>query len=108
MKIVFVSSPYAPTNGMTVEENVSFARKCVKGLIDDGYCPIAPHLIYPFVLDDNDQDQREKGMKLAKELLHKCDFVCFFVDNGFSSGMKEEKDYAEKLKISTVTVRNLK
>jgi len=89
--IVYIASPYA---GET-EYNVSKAQGYCKFAISKGCIPIAPHLLFPQFLDDNDPVQRELGLSFALTLLLQCDELWVFGDK-ISSGMSAEIIKAQK------------
>jgi hypothetical protein len=62
-KIVYIALPYA---GDT-ETNVEFAVEACRYCIEQGFTPIAPHLIYPQILNDNVPEQREIGRRVAAD-----------------------------------------
>jgi hypothetical protein len=90
MKSVFLCSAF-----QGLEENLVLARKyCRYALVKDNH-PFAPHLIYPQFLKESSKCEREYGIALGKEKLHKCDDMWVFVRNGIlTTGMKDELDYA--------------
>ena len=59
MKTVFVCSPY---RGDT-EKNLRLARRVCRRVVEDGYAVICPHLLYPQFLSDDDENEREQGIK---------------------------------------------
>jgi len=83
MKKVIIESPYAGD----VEKNIDYARKCVKDSLSRGEAPIASHLLYtqPGILDDN---ERKLGIAAGLEWLEVADIHAFYVDLGWSAGMK--------------------
>lgn len=96
-KYAFICSPFA---GDT-ERNITYAIKCCKEAIKRGYTPIAPHLYFPQFLDDNNPEQREKGLILGREAMkEKCDIVFIGDKYGISDGMKGDLEFAKQSKIS--------
>lgn len=90
MKLVILESPFAPTNGKTVEENIEYARRCVKHSLSLGEAPIASHLLYtqPGILDDTNPMEREWGINAGlawKEVAHGS---VVYTDYGISKGME--------------------
>ena len=79
---IYVCSPYA---GDT-KKNVEAARGYCRYVLAEGGIPIAPHLLFPQFMDDNDEDERELGLIFAKLLLKQCDEVWVFGDH-ISKGM---------------------
>lgn len=100
MKFVIVESPFA-TNTITlpngtehvVEEwgNILYARACLHDcLVNHGQAPYASHLLYTQegVLDDAVPAERELGIKAGLEIGRQAELRIFYLDRGFSSGMK--------------------
>lgn len=83
--IVIIESPYAGD----VEENVEYAKRCVKDSLDRGEAPFASHLLYTQVLDDTKPEERKLGMEAGFAIGAKADLVAVYVDRGMSPGMVE-------------------
>ncbi len=86
MKLVIVESKYAGN----VEENVAYARLCIRDCLQRGEAPFASHLLYtqPTVLNDEIPDDRKFGIDAGLEWSRVADYVVVYTDNGFSAGMK--------------------
>ena len=93
-RTAYIASPYA---GDT-EKNITNARKYSKLAVCNGYIPIAPHLLFPQFLNDNNSNERELGLVFALALLAKADELWVFGKHR-SEGMKREIEHAEKLGI---------
>ena len=91
-KKVYIVSPYA---GDT-EKNVKAAIGYCRFAIDKKTIPVASHLIYPQILDDNSPAEREIGTMYGLALLALCDEVWCFGKN-ISTGMKTELSEAKHL-----------
>ncbi len=91
LQLVYIASPFA---GDT-ERNVEKARGYCRFAISKGRIPIAPHLLYPQFMDDEDNEQRELGIRFALILLNKCDELWVFGDK-VSDGMSREIAKAKK------------
>ncbi|MBS4022383.1 MAG: DUF4406 domain-containing protein [Dethiobacter sp.] len=89
--LVYVASPFA---GNT-EYNISKARGYCRFAVTKGCIPIAPHLLYPQFMDDDDKEQRELGLFFALILLGKCDEIWVFGER-VSDGMAAEIAKAKK------------
>ena len=91
MKKIFICSPFRGD----IEGNTKRASCYAQTTIKADEIPIVPHLYFPIFLDDNDPDQRMKGIKMGLELMDMCDEVRVF---GFkiTEGMKFELEYARK------------
>ncbi len=92
MKRVYICSPYSGD----VENNVKMAREYCRYAIDLGCLPIAPHLLYPQILDDNNPAERMLGIKMGLEILDICDEI-WICGELISTGMEKEIAYAEKV-----------
>ena len=89
--VVYVASPYA---GET-EANISRAKGYCRFAVSKGVIPLAPHLLYPQFMDDDDEDQRILGLRFAIALLCRCDELWVFGEK-VSAGMAKEIEKAEK------------
>ena len=83
--IVYICSPYA---GDT-EKNVKAAREYCRFVVDKGFIPIAPHLLFPQFMDDANPQERDLGLFFGKALMSKCSEVWVFGDY-ISAGMEAE------------------
>lgn len=90
MTIVYIASAFRGN----VEENLAKARVYCRLAAKAGYLPVAPHLLYPQFLDDNDPEERELGMQLGLHLLALCDEVWCFgkITEGMAREIKEAED----------------
>ena len=88
--LVYVCSPYAGN----IKANVRNARRYCRFATDQQTIPIAPHLLFPQFLNDNDPEQRELGLFMGNVLLSKCAEIWVFGDF-ISKGMAAEIDKAE-------------
>lgn len=81
-----------------VEENIRKAREyCRWAAMECGAVPIAPHLLFPQFLDDNDPEQRGLGIEMGLELLAGCRRLFYFGD--VTEGMAKEIARAHALGI---------
>ena len=94
MEKVFVCSPMKGD----VEKNLKLAKFASRVLIGTGYIPIAPHLYFPQFLDDNDQYERIKGIKMGVELMKECDRM-WIIGTTITNGMEYEINEAKKAKM---------
>ena len=89
-RVIYVCSPYRSASEEIVSRNVSYAMSCCEFVINQLCVPLAPHLIYPRFLDDNDEDERIIGFSCAMALLRRCDEIWVFGEYGVSDGMRKE------------------
>ena len=93
-KLIYIASPFA---GDT-EANIAFAKKACRYAIHQGHTPIAVHLLYPQMLDDNNPEEREAGLQLGHRILEVCDEL-WCCGSRISSGMAREITEAQRLGI---------
>jgi hypothetical protein len=87
---VFICSPFAGD----LERNLGVARRLCTLALSQGHAPIAPHLLYPQVLDDSDPSSRAVGLRAGFEFLRVCGEVWAFRSYGLSNGMLQELSLA--------------
>ena len=83
--IVYICSPFAGD----IEANVAAARRYSRFAVEKGYIPLAPHLLFPQFLNDNDPKERQLGLFFGNALMSKCSEVWVFGSN-ISPGMDAE------------------
>ena len=88
MKRVIVESPYAGSTEQEVSENVDYARRCLLACLRRGEAPLASHLLYTQVLDDNVAEERKMGIAAGLAWLHVADAAVVYLDRGCSRGMR--------------------
>ena len=86
MKLVILESPYAGD----IEDNVSYARLCVRDSLSRGEAPIASHLLYtqPTVLDDSVPEERQWGIDAGLSWRKVAEGSVVYTDKGVTSGME--------------------
>lgn len=90
---IYVASKYAGDTEKNTKAAIAYCRR----VIDSGYMPVASHLLYPQMLDDNVPEERELGCLFGLALLAVCDEVWAFGE--ISSGMEREIEEAKRLRI---------
>lgn len=83
---VYLESPYAGD----VERNLRYARACMKDCFDRGEAPFVSHALYtqPGVLDDNNPEERMKGIDAGFDWAKVAEKSVFYTDLGISRGMQ--------------------
>jgi hypothetical protein len=86
MRLVIVESPFAGN----VEENIAYARLCVRDSLLRGEAPIASHLLYtqPTILDDNIPAERQHGIDAGLAWRKVAEASVVYTDLGISRGME--------------------
>ena len=104
MKLVVLESPFAGN----IENNLKYARLCMRDSLMRGEAPIASHLLYtqPGILNDHDPDERALGMLAGFHWNKHADLVVVYQDYGVTPGMIEGIKIAEHHKIP-IEYRNI-
>jgi hypothetical protein len=86
MKLVVIESPYAGD----VAGNLEYAKKCVHDCLKRGEAPYASHLFFTQdgILDDTIPEQRKLGIEAGFAWGRAADLVAFYIDRGWSRGMR--------------------
>jgi len=90
-RLVIVESPYAADSFLATYLNMEYAVKACKHCLKAGHYPFASHLLYAqnSMLDDSNPDERALGITAGLAWAKRADFTIFFLDHGFSNGMRE-------------------
>jgi hypothetical protein len=93
MRRVFVCSPYRGA----VARNIDIAQAICREIALAGDAPLAPHLLYPTFLDDDDEVERATGIAASITWLAVADLV--LVVGTPTAGMEREIAAARSLGI---------
>ena len=88
--IVYICSPFAGD----IEKNVAAARAYSRFAVEQGYIPIAPHLLFPQFLNDSDPNERELGLFFGNAIMSKCSEIWVFgskISNGMAAEIKRAR-----------------
>ena len=97
LPLVYICSRYRGKDEDEVRDHVRQAQEFSYYAIKRHAIPVAPHLLYPGFLDDDDPLQRGYGMMCADRLLMRCDEVWVFNVDGISEGMASELALADAM-----------
>ena len=90
MKTVILESPYGNSDPIEVEKNLIYARLALEDcLMNFDEAPFASHLLYTQVLDDQNPRQRKMGIEAGLEWGLYAYAAVFYVDRGWSEGMRQ-------------------
>ena len=73
-KKVFICSPFRGDMEGNARKAAAYCRRAV----EEGYLPIAPHLLFPQFLNEGIEEERRLGIAMGLELLDGCDEVWVF------------------------------
>ncbi|MHB1154531.1 MAG: DUF7768 domain-containing protein [Eubacteriales bacterium] len=88
--IVYICSPFSGD----VKRNIKAAQAYSRYAVEQGYIPIAPHLLFPQFLNDDDPDERALGLIFGNVIMGKCSEVWVF-GSRISTGMEAEINRAK-------------
>ena len=89
--LVYVCSAYSGD----VTANVKKARHYCRFALEQGQIPLAPHLLFPQFVNEDDPAERELAIFMDVILLGKCQELWVFGDS-ISEGMNTEIEVAKK------------
>lgn len=89
MPLVYICCPFSGD----IEKNIERTKEYSRFAVDRGQIPVAPTLMYPQFMSD--EDERELAMFMDLVLLGKCDELWVFGET-ISSGMQRELDVAKR------------
>lgn len=87
---VGIESPFAAPTKEGIEENIKYARACVKDSLKRGEAPYASHLFFTQegLLDDTVEEERMLGIMAGKKWEEVAEYNAVYIDRGLSKGMK--------------------
>lgn len=88
--LLYVCSPY---RGDT-KRNKGYARKLTRAAINNGFVPVTVHLYLTEVTDDQNPEERSRGMAAGMKILKNCKYILIGNKYGVSDGMKAEMTLA--------------
>ena len=92
MKTVIIESPYRGKTEEEKERNIKYAQACLLDSLKRGEAPMASHLLYTQVLDDDNPEERDLGINVGIAWQYVVHSVVFYVDLGMSEGMRRAVD----------------
>lgn len=97
MRLVILESPYAASTPEEIEQNVQYARDCMRDCLMRGDAPYASHLLYTQVgvLDDTKPEERSLGIEAGLLWGVNAEATVVYVDRGISRGMRMGIERAE-------------
>lgn len=95
---VIIESPYAGETVKETQQNVDYARACMRDSLMRGEAPFASHLLYtqPGVLDDNKPTERRMGIEAGLYWGQLANVTAVYVDRGITKGMRQGIERAQK------------
>lgn len=87
-KLVILESPFAGPTLAHIQTNLEYARKAGKECAFRHESILASHLLFPQFLDDHNPAERDLGIGLGLDWRKHADYSVFYIDLGWSGGMK--------------------
>lgn len=90
MRLVILETPFAAPTPEGIEENIAYAKRCLKDCLLRGEAPIASHLLFtqPGVLDDTKPEERALGIGAGHAWYRTAEAAVVYIDRGISRGMQ--------------------
>lgn len=99
MKCVMIETPLMARGERTMEDNLKYAKECMKDSVKKGEAPFAMHVLYTQVLDDNKYEERWQGILSGLAWSRRADAIVFYMDYGMSTGMNLAYEQAQLMGI---------
>lgn len=96
MRLVALESPYAGKTELEQARNVDYARAAMLDSLARGEAPIASHLLYTQVLNDDDKGQRQFGIDAGLAWAEHAEATVVYLDLGVSAGMVTGLEHAAR------------
>ena len=96
-QLVYIESPFAASEDLTVEDHTEYAKLCLTHSLELGEFPFVSHLLFTLVLDDLAEDERRIGMHAGEAWASQADIRALYTDLGTSRGMLWGEANATKL-----------
>ena len=93
MPLTIIESPYKAKGKKLQARNILYAQLAVLDSIGQGETPLASHLLYTQMLNDRKRAERNRGLKLSKDLIDEALYMAVYVDLGnsvFFEGMASD------------------
>jgi hypothetical protein len=93
-RLAIIESPYAGD----VKRNIAYAKRAMHAALNEGYAPIASHLLYtlPGMLDDTNPDERALGIEAGLSWYAVAEICLVYRDLGITPGMQMGIERAKK------------
>lgn len=104
--LTFIISPFSGKTIQEQERNVEFAKALARRCSEQETIPIVPHIYFPGFLNDSG-DERICGIESGHRLMTFCNKVMVAtIDHRITEGMKEDINFAIKMRGIKPTVVN--
>jgi hypothetical protein len=100
--LIYICSRYRANTSEEFERLLSYTKEKAKEQVELGNDVIVPHLYYPRFLDDNNEHERNIGIKSAISLMKYCDIILVCIKYGISEGMLAEIKEADIYKLREI------
>ena len=104
--LVYVCSPLKAYGSETQESNISKAVRNSRFVYEQGYTPIAPHIIFTQFMDDSNEKERTDAIIMGQQILRNCAQLWVFGDY-ISEGMRNEIALAQQWGIPINYIKNI-
>ena len=105
MKRVQILSPFRGESSAIERRHVEYAKAAMRDCFARGEAPWAPHLLYPQVMSDLNESERQVSIEAGCNWLARADLVAAYIDLGISAGMRLELEQARRCGVQVVERR---
>ncbi len=95
MRRIILESPYRGDNRPERIKNKIYLQECIVDALSRNESPFASHQMFTDAINEDVPDQRSWGIHAGYEWWDAAEAIVFYVDRGWSTGMKWAKVRAE-------------
>jgi hypothetical protein len=99
MRLIIIESPYRAATAKEKYENLRYLEACIADSIHRGESPYASHRMIPGALNDLIPEERDLGIRAGYAWWKVASKVVFYLDHGWSEGMKRALHRAKTMQI---------
>lgn len=95
MRLILLESPFAGNRS----RNVAYAKACLRHALSLGDAPLASHLLYPQILQDEVPEDRALGIAAGLAWGRVAELQAFYIDFGWSPGMARARSLGQSINL---------
>lgn len=96
-RVVYIATPWRTAPGHGRAARLDYVRRAVQDSLARGESPVAPHMLFHGLLDDDKADERAAGMDAGMAALWACERLAVYEDHDVTEGMEREIEAAREM-----------
>jgi hypothetical protein len=99
MRLVIIESPFRAETAKLATRNMTYLNQCIADSLRRGESPYASHRMIPGALNDLIPEERDLGIRAGYAWWKVASKVVFYLDLGWSEGMKRALQRAKTMEM---------